>query len=175
MKRKSLLWISAFLLLILAGCSSSDNDENDDHSLFSNMLQISNDGNANTGNYAVTNGKFYINRMPPLDNEPGLIFHCDIESSELKNLIIRFRGVKTDMDGFQVGESFQLNQFNASLVPVEDDAATQYEATQGSIKLTNKKGQRLTTKLTFQIYHLTFENGYIISGTVDFEYEGTVF
>ena len=178
MKKKSLLWISA-LLLILAGCSNSDNDENDYHSFFSNMLQISNDGNSNTGVFAVTNNHFYIDKMPVLDNNcPGFIFHCDIKDSpDLKTLIIRIRSIKSDIDAFQVGETFQLNQFNASLMPIEECATTpaQFGATKGSIKLVDKKKAGYKDVLTFQINNLAFEEGYTINGTVDFEYEGTVY
>ena len=182
MKRKSLLWLSAFLL-ILAGCSSSDNDENDnplfsnDYMIPSNMLQISNDRNVNTGTYAVTNNKFYIDRMPS-DKGPGFIFHCDIKDSPyLRVLIIRIIGSKPDIDAFQVGETFLLNQFNASLMPIEPCLTTpaQFKATKGIIKLVDKKKAGDKDVLTFQINNLAFENGYTVIGAVDFEYEGTVY
>ena len=185
MKIKSLLWISA-LLLMQAGCSNSDNDENDNNPLFSNdylilsnTLQISNDGNADTGNYAVTNNKFYIDKMPVLENNcPGFIFHCDIkEYPYLRELIIRIIGSKPDIDAFQVGETFQLDQFNASLMPIEPCGTTpaQFRATKGIIKLVDKKKADDKDILTFQINNLTFEQGYIVTGAVDFEYEGTVY
>ena len=91
--KQNLLWICV-LLLMLAGCSSSDNDENDNNPLFSNMLQISNDENADTGIFTVTNNKFYIDKMPVLDNNcPRFIFHCGIEKSfDLRELVIRIMG-----------------------------------------------------------------------------------
>ena len=183
--KKNLLWISA-LLLMQAGCSSSFNDENDNNPLFSNdylilsnIMQISNEENAYTGYFAVTNNKFYIDKMPVIDNNgPGFIFHCDIkEYPDLRTLIIRIKGIKSDIDAFQVGETFQLNQFNASLMPYEWCGTTpiQYGATKGSIKLVDKKKAGDKDVLTFQINNLAFEMGYTIKGAVDFEYEGTVY
>ena len=176
MKKKSLLWISA-LLLILAGCSS------DDESLLNqnwkpNTLLI-NSENADIEEYSVTNNHFYIDKMPILDNNgPRFIFHCGIEKSlDLRELIIRIIGVKQDIDAFQVGETFQLNQFNASLMPIEECGTTlaQFGATKGSIKLVDKKKAGDKDVLTFQINDLAFEKGYTINGIVDFEYEGTVY
>lgn len=176
--KQNLLWICV-LLLMLAGCSSSDNDENDNNPLFSNMLQISNDENADTGIFTVTNNKFYIDKMPVLDNNcPRFIFHCGIEKSfDLRELVIRIMGVKQDIGAFQVGETFLLNQFNASLMPIELCLTTpaQFGATKGNIKLVNKKKADDKDVLTLQINNLTFEKGYTINGTVDFEYEGTVY
>lgn len=176
MKKKSLLWISA-LLLILAGCSS------DDESLLNqnwkpNTLLI-NSENAEIKEYSVINNHFYIDKMPNLDNNcPGFIFHCGIEKSlELRELIIRIIGVRQDIGAFQVGETFLLNQFNACLMPIELCATTpaQFRATKGSIKLVDKKKAGDKDVLTFQINDLAFEKGYTINGIVDFEYEGTVY
>ena len=184
MKKKSLLWISA-LLLILAGCSS------DDESLLNqnwkpNTLLI-NSENADIEEYSVINNHFYIDQMPILENNcPGFIFHCGIEKSlELRELIIRIIGVKQDIGAFQVGETFLLNQFNACLMPIELCATTpaQFGATKGSIKLVDKKKAGDKDVLTFQINDLAFEKGYTINGEkgytingiVDFEYEGTVY
>ena len=175
MKKKSLLWISA-LLLILAGCSS------DDESLLNqnwkpNTLLI-NSENAEIKEYSVINNHFYIDKMPILDNNcPGFIFHCGIEKSlDLRELIIRIIGVKQDIDAFQVGETFLLNQFNASVIPIQWCYTTpmQIGATKGSIKLVNKKKASDKDILTFEINNLSFEESYTINGIVDFEYEGTV-
>ena len=113
--------------------------------------------------------------MPTMENNcPGFIFHCDIEKAfDLQRLIIRIIGVKQDISAFQVEETFQLNQFNASLQLIED--GMQLGATKGSIKLMNKKKAGDKDVLTFQINNLTFERGYAINGIVDFEYEGTVY
>ena len=64
-----------------------------------------------------------------------------------------------------------------SLRPIEECGTTpaQFRATEGSIKLVNKKKVGDKDVLTFQINNLTFERGYTINGIVDFEYEGTVF
>lgn len=176
MKKKSLLWISA-LLLILAGCSS------DDESLLNqnwkpNTLLI-NSENAEIKEYSVINNYFYIDKMPILDNNcPGFIFHCGIEKSlDLRELIIRIIGVKQDIGAFQVGETFLLNQFNACLMPIEECGTTpaQFGATKGGIKLVDKKKAGDKDVLTFQINDLAFEKGYTINGIVDFEYEGTVY
>ena len=144
-----------------------------------NTLQINNSDNDNTEKYSVTNNHFYIDKMPIMDNNcPGFIFHCGIEKSlDLRELIIRIIGVKQDIDAFQVGETFLLNQFNASLMPIEECATTpaQFAATKGSIKLVDKKKAGDKDVLTFQIIDLAFEEGYTINGTVDFEYEGTVY
>lgn len=85
--------------------------------------------------------------------------------------------MKQDIDAFQVGETFLLNQFNASLMPIEECATTpaQFAATKGSIKLVDKKKVSDKDVLTFQINNLSFEEGYTINGMVDFEYEGTVY
>ena len=109
-----------------------------------------------------------------LDNNcPGFIFHCGIEKSlDLRELVIRIIGVKQDIDAFQVGETFLLNQFNASLIPVQ--TPMQIGATKGSIKLVNKKKVSDKDILTFEINNLSFEESYTINGIVDFEYEGTV-
>ena len=174
MKKNMILWMSA-LLLILAGCGSSDNDENiiPFNPLLSNMLEISKGGNTDTGIYAVTNNKFYIDKMPS-DMGPGFIFHCDIKDCpDLRTLIIRIVGTKPDIDAFQVGETFQLKLFNASLMPIE--TSDQYYATEGSIKLVDKKKTGDKDVLTFQINNLAFEIGYTINGVVDFEYERTVY
>ena len=173
MKKYLYILMSAVLMVMSAGCGSSDNDVYDNNPLFSNMLKISNDKNANTGNFNVTNNKFYIDMMPS-DMGHGFIFHCDIkESPDLRTLFIRIRGIKSDIDAFQVGETFQLKLFNASLMPIE--TSDQYFATEGSIKLVDKKMVDDKDVLTFQINNLSFENGYTISGAVDFEYEGTVY
>jgi hypothetical protein len=113
--------------------------------------------------------------MPVLDNNcPGFIFHCGIEKSlDLRGLVIRVIGVKQDIDAFQVGETFLLNQFNASLIPIQ--TPMQIGATKGSIKLVDKKKVSDKDVLTFQINNLSFEEGYTINGMVDFEYEGTVY
>ena len=144
-----------------------------------NTLQINNSDNDDTEKYSVTNNHFYIDKMPIMDNNcPGFIFHCGIEKSlDLRELIIRIIGVKQDIDAFQVGETFLLNQFNACLMPIEWCATTpaQFRATKGSIKLVDKKKAGDKDVLTFQIIDLAFEKGYTINGTVDFEYEGTVY
>ena len=161
----------------LAGCSR------DDEPLLNqnwkpNTLLI-NSENADIEEYSVTNNHFYIDKMPILDNNgPRFIFHCGIEKSlDLRELIIRIIGVKQDIDAFQVGETFQLNQFNASLMPIEECGTTpaQFRATKGSIKLVDKKKAGDKDVLTFQINDLAFEKGYTINGIVDFEYEGTVY
>ena len=174
MKKNRLLWLSVFLLM-LAGCSSDDNESLLNHNWTLNTLLITNSENADAEEYAVTNNKFYIDKMPTMENNcPRFIFHCDIEKSlDLQRLIIRITGVKQDTDAFQVGETFLLNQFNASLKPIED--WKQLRATEGSIKLVNKKKVDDKDVLTFQINNLTFEKGYTINGIVDFEYEGTVY
>ena len=161
MKKKSLLWMS-MLLLMLAGCSSDDglNEPLLNNNWMLNRLLINNSNNVDAKECTVTNNHFYIDKMPTLDNNcPGFI------------------GVKQDIDAFQVGETFLLNQFNASLIPFEECATTpmQFGATKGSIKLVNKKKVGDKDVLTFLINNLTFERGYTISGTVDFEYEGTVY
>ena len=175
MKKKSLLWISA-LLLILAGCSSDDglNEPLLNYNWMPNTLLINNSNNVDAEEYTVTNNHFYIDKMPVLDNNcPGFIFHCGIEKSlELRELVIRVIGVKQDIDAFQVGETFLLNQFNASLIPVQ--TPMQIGATKGSIKLVNKKKVSDKDILTFEINNLSFEESYTINGIVDFEYEGTV-
>ena len=180
MKKKSLLWMS-MLLLMLAGCSSDDgmNEPLLNYNWMPNTLLINNSNNVDAKECTVTNNHFYIDKMPVLDNNcPGFIFHCGIEKSlDLRKLVIRIIGMKQDIDAFQVGETFLLNQFNASLMPIEECATTpaQFAATKGSIKLVNKKKVGDKDVLTFQINNLAFEEGYTINGTVDFEYEGTVY
>ena len=177
MKSKTLLGLSLLFLALLSGCSSSSDDENDNSNLRTNMLQISNSVKGNTRIYAVQDSKFYIDRMPS-DKGPGFIFHCDIkESPDIRVLIISIIGIKPDIDAFQVGETFQLNQFNASLMPIEECVTTpaQFRATKGSIKLVDKKKSHDKDVLTFQINNLIFEQGYAVTGAVDFEYEGTVY
>jgi hypothetical protein len=180
MKKKSLLWISA-LLLILAGCSSDDELDEPllNHNQALNTLLIINNENDDAEECSVTNNHFYIDKMPILENNcPRYIFHCSIEESlDLRKLVIRIIGVKQDIDAFQVGETFLLNRFNASLMPIEECATTpaQFGATKGSIKLVDKKKAGDKDILTFQINDLIFEKGYTINGTVDFEYEGTVY
>lgn len=63
------------------------------------------------------------------------------------------------------------------MMPIEECATTpaQFRATKGCIKLVNKKKVGDKDVLTFQIIDLAFEKGYTINGTVDFEYEGTVY
>ena len=181
MKKKSLLWMSVLLLMsgMLCACSSDDSDPLLNNNWMQNRLLITNSDNVDAEECTVTNNHFYIDKMPTFDNNcPGFIFHCGIEKSlDLRELVIRFIGVKQDIDAFQVGETFLLNQFNASLIPFEECATTpmQFGATKGSIKLVNKKKVGDKDVLTFQINNLTFERGYTISGTVDFEYEGTVY
>ena len=144
-----------------------------------NTLLIVNSENDNAEKCSVTNSLFYIDKMPILDKGcPGFIFHCGIEKSlDLRKLVIRIIGMKQDIDAFQVGETFLLNQFNACLMPIEWCATTpaQFRATKGSIKLVDKKKAGDKDVLTFQIIDLAFEKGYTINGTVDFEYEGTVY
>ena len=164
------------LLLILAGCSSDDslNEPLLNYNWMPNTLLINNSNNVDAEEYTVTNNHFYIDKMPMLDNNcPGFIFHCGIEKSlDLRELVIRVIGVKQDIDAFQVGETFLLNQFNASLIPIQ--TPMQIGATKGSIKLVDKKKVSDKDVLTFQINNLSFEEGYTINGMVDFEYEGTV-
>ena len=181
MKKKSLLWMSVLLLIsgMLCACSSDDSDPLLNNNWMPNRLLITNSDNVDAEECTVTNNHFYIDKMPTFDNNcPGFIFHCGIEKSlDLRELVIRIIGVKQDIDAFQVGETFLLNQFNASLIPFEECATTpmQFGATKGSIKLVNKKKVGDKDVLTFLINNLTFERGYTISGTVDFEYEGTVY
>ena len=167
------------LMIISAGCSKDDglDEPLSNPNWTPNTLLITNSENVDAEEYSVTNNKFYINMMPTDNNGPGFIFHCDIEKSlDLQTLIIRIIGVKQNIGAFQMGETFQLNQFNASLRPIEECATTpmQFGATKGSIKLVNKKKVGDKDVLTFQINNLTFEGGYTINGIVDFEYEGTV-
>ena len=176
MKKKSLLWMSV-LLLMLAGCSSDDgmNEPLLNYNWMPNTLLINNSNNVDAKECTVTNNHFYIDKMPVLDNNcPGFIFHCGIEKSlDLRGLVIRVIGVKQDIDAFQVGETFLLNQFNASLIPIQ--TPMQIGATKGSIKLVDKKKVSDKDVLTFQINNLSFEEGYTINGMADFEYEGTVY
>lgn len=182
MKKKSLLWIS-MLLLMLAGCSNDDNLDEPllNYNWMLNTLLITNSENVDAEEYSVTDNHFYIDKMPIMDNNcPGFIFHCDIEKSlNLQTLVIRLIGIKKDIGAFQVGETFLLKQFNASLIPIEDEECAttpaQFGATKGSIKLVDKKKAGDKDILTFQINDLIFEKGYTINGTVDFEYEGTVY
>ena len=173
MKNSICFWM--FAVLMLAGGSSDDNESLSNHNWTLNTLLITNSENVDAEEYSVTNNKFYIDKMPVMeDNCPGFIFHCDIEKAlDLQRLIIRIIGVKQDISAFQVEETFQLNQFNASLQLIED--GMQLGATKGSIKLVNKKKAGDKDVLTFQINNLTFERGYTINGIVDFEYEGTVY
>lgn len=177
MKKKSLLWISVLLLMsgMLCACSSDDSDPLLNNNWMLNRLLITNSDNVDAEECTVTNNHFYINKMPILDNNcPGFIFHCGIEKSlDLRELVIRVIGVKQDIDAFQVGETFLLNQFNASLIPIQ--TPMQIGATKGSIKLVDKKKVSDKDVLTFQINNLSFEEGYTINGMVDFEYEGTVY
>ena len=174
MKMKSLLWIS---VLMLAGCSSDDgmNEPLLNYNWMPNTLLINNSNNVDAKECTVTNNHFYIDKMSTFDNNcPGFIFHCGIEKSlDLRELVIRIIGVKQDIDAFQVGETFLLNQFNASLIPIQ--TPMQIGATKGSIKLVDKKKVSDKDVLTFQINNLSFEEGYTINGMVDFEYEGTVY
>lgn len=166
----------SMLLLMLAGCSSDDglNEPLLNYNWMPNTLLVNKSDNVDAKEYTVTNNHFYINKMPVLDNNcPGFIFHCGIEKSlDLRELVIRVIGVKQDIDAFQVGETFLLNQFNASLIPVQ--TPMQIGATKGSIKLVNKKKVSDKDILTFEINNLSFEESYTINGIVDFEYEGTV-
>ena len=176
MKKKSLLWMSVLLLMsgMLCACSSDDSDPLLNNNWMLNRLLITNSDNVDAEECTVTNNHFYIDKMPVLDNNcPGFIFHCGIEKSlDLRGLVIRVIGVKQDIDAFQVGETFLLNQFNASLIPIQ--TPMQIGATKGSIKLVDKKKVSDKDVLTFQINNLSFEEGYTINGMVDFEYEGTV-
>jgi len=180
MKKSFLLWMGAMLIIISAGCSSDDglDKPQSDLNWTPNTLLITNSGNVDVEEYSVTNNKFYIDKMPILENDcPRFIFHCDIEKSlDLQTLIIQII-VKQNIGAFQMEETFQLNQFNASLKPIEECGTTlaQFKATKGSIKLVNKRKVGDIDVLTFQINNLTFERGYTINGTVDFEYEGTVY
>ena len=176
MKKSFLLWMGVVLMMVIgmSSCSSDDNESLSNHNWTPNTLLITNSENVDAEEYSVTNNKFYINMMPTDNNCPGFIFHCDIEKSlDLQTLIIRIIGVKQNIGAFQMEETFQLNQFNASLKPIED--WKQLGATEGSIKLVNKKKVDDKDVLTFQINNLTFEGGYTINGIVDFEYEGTVY
>ena len=176
MKKSFLLWMGVVLMMVvgMSSCSSDDNESLSNHNWTPNTLLITNSENVDAEEYSVTNNKFYIDKMPTMENNcPGFIFHCDIEKAfDLQRLIIRIIGVKQDISAFQVEETFQLNQFNASLQLIED--GMQLGATKGSIKLVNKKKAGDKDVLTFQINNLTFERGYAINGIVDFEYEGTV-
>ena len=176
MKKSFLFWMFAMLMMAvgMSSCSSDDNESLSNHNWTPNTLLITNSENVDAEEYSVTNNKFYIDKMPTMENNcPGFIFHCDIEKAfDLQRLIIRIIGVKQDISAFQVEETFQLNQFNASLQLIED--GMQLGATKGSIKLVNKKKAGDKDVLTFQINNLTFERGYTINGIVDFEYEGTV-
>ena len=177
MKKSFLLWMGVVLMMVIgmSSCSSDDNESLSNHNWTLNTLLITNSENVDAEEYSVTNNKFYIDKMPVMENNcPGFIFHCDIEKAlDLQRLIIRIIGVKQNISAFQVEETFQLNQFNASLQLIED--GMQLEATKGSIKLVNKNKAGDKDVLTFQINNLTFERGYTINGIVDFEYEGTVY
>ena len=161
MKKNFLLWMGVVLMMVIgmSSCSSDDNESLSNHNWTPNTLLITNSENVDAEEYSVTNNKFYIDKMPVMENNcPGFIFHCDIEKSlDLQRLIIRIIGVKQD----------------ASLQLIED--GMQLGATKGSIKLVNKKKAGDKDVLTFQINNLTFERGYAINGIVDFEYEGTVY
>lgn len=121
-------------------------------------------------------GWFYINMMPS-DVGPGFCFFCNTEEIQVAFRII---GIKASIDDFQVGETFELNQFSANVYP-NDICGTppvhydEYEATKGSIKLLDKKKGGDKDVLTFQINNLDFENLYTINGIVDYVYEGTIY
>ena len=182
MKKNVFLWMCALVLLLTAGvCGcSSDDDEAEDNGDFpssTNVLQISREGGA-TETYSVTNNKFYIDRMPMIDVGPGFIFYCHIEESvELERFAIYFRGVKYATDDFKVGETFKAEQLCASLIPkIWDRAKPSYDKiTKGSVKLVKKKKRGAIDVLTFQIRNLCFDDLYTLNGTVDYEYEGTVY
>lgn len=179
MKKLYFYLVPLLMAVAMVGCSSDDENNNYPYDPFlSNGLRISYGNNANTKDFRVEDGKFYIDMMPT-DMGPGFIFYCDIkESSDLKQLILRFRGVKARTDDFQVGETFQLNnRIGASLVPNEWCSTTpgQIHATQGSVKLVGKKKVLDNDVLTFQISDLSFDGLYIVNGYVDFEYNGTVY
>ena len=126
MKNKLFVLISVLLTIISAGCSSDDglDEPQSDLNWTPNTLLITNSENVDVVEYSVTNNHFYINKMPILENNcPSFIFHCDIEKSlDLQALIIRIIGVKQNIGAFQMEETFQLNQFNASLKPIEECA-----------------------------------------------------
>lgn len=120
-------------------------------------------------------GWFYIDRMPGAG--PGFIFRCTTEEI---HVAIRIIGIKADIDDFQVGETFELNQFNANVLPYEECGTPpvhhdEYNATKGSIKLLDKKKAGDKDVLTFQLNNLEFEGFCTINGTVDYVYEGTVY
>ena len=178
---KKLYFYLMLLLMAVAmvGCSSDDENNNYPYDPFlSNGLRISDGSGANTEDFRVEGGKFYIDMMPT-DIGPGFVFYCDIkESPDLRTLILRFRGVKACTDDFEVGETFSLDKWiGASLVLNEWCSTTpgQIHATKGSVKLVGKKKVLDNDVLTFQINDLSFDGLYTVNGSVDFEYDGIVY
>lgn len=167
------------LLGMAVGCSSDDANDSTSPTIcpVSKMLTISKQDNNMAESYSVKGGKFYIDMMPVLENNcPRFIFHCGFADPDIKELVIRFLGIKQDTDAFHVGETFQKDQFEAYLTPTFKESGMLYsDVRKGSIKLVDKKRVGDKDVLTFQIDDLSFGDMYIISGLMDFEYEGTVY
>ena len=168
------------LLLMLAGCSSDDENGGETISpsvqLADNTLLVSKDGDAVAESYPVTSSGFYIDAMPVEgSNGPSFIFHCSFDSPDVKELVFCIINLKKDADAFRVGEIFPSDQLNAILKPRKETEDYFYNSTQGSIKLMDKKKADGKDILTFELDELAFEGGYTINGRVDFEYGGTVY
>lgn len=175
MKRLTLFLMPLFMAMMTAGCSSDEDDNlyvgDSPNTLYIFKAEKYDDS------YHVTDNRFYINLMP---DTPGFIFHCRINGDELSELVIRIMGQKTTVAEFQLGETFQPSQLNASLIPVLDSWCTTggpafENVIKGTVTVVGKSKHDNKDILTLKISDLTFDGFYAVNGTIDFEYEGTVY
>ncbi len=181
MKKLTFYLMSLLMAMTMVGCSSDDEDEND--SYVPNVLQIKN--GESTESYSVTNAIFYSDERENLGDD-YTVFECVINSPYLSerfssnfsylNILIK----KGSIDAFQLGETFQLDQFIAILRPnfysySADTDILYNNVTKGIIKLVDKKKIGDITVLSLQIKDLTIEKSfinqgpYIINGLVDYK------
>lgn len=181
MKKLTFYLMSLLLAMTMVGCSSDDEDENE--SYIPNVLQIRNDDS--TESYSVTNAIFYSVKTERIGDD-YTVFECVINSPYLPevSLLIKKKGC---IDAFQPGETFQLDQFTATLRPNFYSYSAYIEilynnVTKGIIKLVDKKKIGDRTVLSLQIKDLTFESesqsfinqgSYIINGLVDYKEGGS--
>ena len=166
------------MAVMMAGCSSDDDNFVYDPSI-SNTLQIY-DAEKSVS-YQVAGGIFFDDQGRNSAG-PSFVFNCGLpEDSGLYGMVIRI--AKTNINDLRVGDTFQMEQFEANLTPRSEwYCGTAFfnntRLTNGTVLVVYRKTKDAQNVLTLRLINLTFgegESSIVFNGTVNYLYTGGLY